>query len=113
MKTLKHLFLEELQDPYNAERRLVKALPKMSKAATCTHLKAALLSHFKETEGHVKSLELVFQNLNEKLKAKTCQATVGLLAEGDEMMSDFKGSTALNAAIIAAAQKVEHYEMAS
>ena len=113
MKTLKDLFLDELADMYDAERRIVKALPKMAKAATCDELKKAILSHLKETEGHVKKLEQVFQSFDEKAKGKTCEATVGLLEEGDEIAADFKGSPAINAALISAAQKVEHYEMAS
>jgi ferritin-like metal-binding protein YciE len=113
MKTLKDLFLDQLADMYDAERRTVKALPKMAKASTCPHLKAAILSHLQETEGHVKKLEQVFQRFNEKAKGKTCEATVGLLNEADEIAADFKGSAAINAALISAAQKVEHHEMAS
>jgi ferritin-like metal-binding protein YciE len=113
MKTLKDLFLDELADMYDAEKRIVKALPKMAKAATCEDLKAAILSHLKETEGHVTKLEQVFQAFDEKAKGKTCEATVGLLKEGDEIAADFKGSPAINAALVSAAQKVEHYEMAS
>lgn len=113
MKTLKALFLGELADMYDAERRIVKALPKMAAAATCDKLKKAILAHLKETEGHVRKLEQVFQSFDEKAKGKTCEATVGLLKEGDEIAADFKGSPAINAALISAAQKVEHYEMAS
>jgi ferritin-like metal-binding protein YciE len=113
MKTLKDLFLNELADMYDAERRIVKALPKMAKAATCDDLKAAIQSHLKETEGHVKKLEQVFHCFDEKAKGQTCEATVGLLEEGDEIAGEFKGSPAINAALISAAQKVEHYEMAS
>jgi ferritin-like metal-binding protein YciE len=113
MKTLKDLFLDELADMYDAERRIVKALPKMARAATCNKLKTAIQSHLKETEGQVKKLEQVFQSLGLKAKGKTCEATVGLLEEGDEIAAEFKGSPAINAALIAAAQKVEHYEMAS
>ena len=113
MKTLKDLYLDELADMYDAEHRIVKALPKMAKAATCDDLKGAFQSHLKETEGHVKKLQQVFQCFGEKAKGKTCEATVGLLAEGDEIAADFKGSPAINAALISAAQKVEHYEMAS
>lgn len=113
MKTLKDLFLDELADMYDAEQRIVKALPKMAKAATCDDLKEAIQSHLKETEGHVKKLEQVFRCFDKKAKGKTCEATVGLLKEGDEIAAEFKGSPALNAALIGAAQKVEHYEMAS
>ena len=113
MKTLEDLFLDELADMYDAEQRIVKALPKLAKAATCPDLKAAMQSHLKETEGHVKKLEQVFQCFGEKAKGKTCEATKGLVEEGDEIAAEFKGSSAINAALIAAAQKVEHYEMAS
>src|ERR1022692_3717254 len=113
MKTLKELFMDELADMYDAERRIVKAMPKMAKAATCPDLKAAIQSHLKETEGHVTKLEAVFQSFGQKAKGKTCEATVGLLEEGDEIAGEYKGSPAINAALISAAQKVEHYEMAS
>jgi ferritin-like metal-binding protein YciE len=113
MKTLKELFMDELADMYDAERRIVKALPKMAKAATYPDLKAAIQSHLKETEGHVTKLEQVFKSFDQKAKGKTCEATVGLLEEGDEIAAEFKGSPAINAALISAAQKVEHYEMAS
>ncbi len=112
-KTLKDLFLDDLADMYDAEKRIVKALPKMVKAATCTDLKAAIENHLKETEGHVRKLEQVFQAYGERAVGKTCEATKGLLQEGDEIAAEFKDSPAINAALIAAAQKVEHYEMAS
>lgn len=105
--------MDELADMYDAEHRIVKALPKMAKAATCPDLKAAIQSHLKETQGHVKQLEEVFQSFGVKARGKKCEATVGLLEEGDEIAADFKGSPAINAALISAAQKVEHYEMAS
>jgi len=113
MKTLKDLFMDELADMYDAERRIIKALPKMAKAATCPDLQEAIRSHLKETEGQVRKLDQVFKSFGLKAKGKTCEATVGLLAEGDEIASDFKGSPAINAALISAVQKVEHYEIAS
>jgi ferritin-like metal-binding protein YciE len=113
MKTLTELFLGELADIYDAEHQLVKALPKMAAAATCTHLKEAILSHLDETKGHVKKVEEVFACFNKKARGKTCEATKGLLKEGDEIAAEYKGSPAINAALISAAQKVEHYEMAS
>jgi ferritin-like metal-binding protein YciE len=113
VKLLKDLFLDELADMYDAERRVVKALPKMAKAATCPKLKSAILAHLKETEGHVLKLEQVFESFDEKSRGTTCKVTVGLLEEGDEIAADFKGSPAINAALISAAQKVEHHEMAA
>lgn len=113
MKTLKDLFLDEVGDMYDAERRIVKALPKLVKAATCEKLKAALQVHLKETEGHVTKLEQVFKSLDQKAKGKTCKTTVALLEEGGDIVAEFKGSPALNAALISAAQKVEHHEIAA
>jgi ferritin-like metal-binding protein YciE len=113
MKVIKDLFLDELADMYDAENRIVKALPKMAKAATDPDLKDAFQEHLKETEGHVTKLEQVFKSFGQEAEGKTCDATVGLLEEGDEIASEFKGSPAINAALISAAQKVEHYEMAS
>ncbi|MEY2408467.1 MAG: hypothetical protein QOF48_1137 [Verrucomicrobiota bacterium] len=112
-KDLKDLFLDELQDMYDAEHRIIRALPKLAKAATNSDLQAALRAHLKETEGQVTKLDKVFRLIGEKAKAKKCEATVGLLKEGDEIAADFKGSPAINAALIAAAQKVEHYEIAT
>ncbi len=113
MKTLQDLFLNELADIYDAERRIAKALPKMAKAATSTPLKKAFELHLKQTVEHAKKVEEVFACFDRKAKAKTCEATVGLLKEGDEMATSFLGSPAINAALIATAQKVEHYEMAT
>lgn len=113
MKNLKTLFLAELADIYDAEKRITKALPKLAKAATCEDLKEAFANHLEETKGHVTQLEAVFACFDLKAKGKTCEAAVGLLKEGDEIAEEFKGSPAINAALIAAAQKVEHYEMAT
>jgi len=113
MKTLKELFLDELKDMYDAEHRIIKALPKLAKAATDEELKKAFLSHLEETKGQVATLEKVFQTFGEKPKAKKCKATVGLLEEGDEIAADNKGEPTINAALISAGQKVEHYEVAS
>ncbi|MEO6004576.1 MAG: ferritin-like domain-containing protein [Opitutus sp.] len=113
MKTLEDLFLDELQDIYDAEHRISKALPKMAKAATDIELKAAFTAHLTETRGHIEKVAQVFEIIGEKAKRKTCQATVGLLKEGDEIVEEFADSPAINAALIAAAQKVEHYETAS
>ncbi len=113
MKTLQDLFFNELADIYDAERRIVKALPKMAKAATSAPLKKAFALHQKQSEAHARKVEEVFECFDRKAKAKTCEATVGLLKEGEEMAADFEDSPAINAALIATAQKVEHYEMAS
>lgn len=113
MKTLKDLFLAELADMYDAERRIVKALPALAKAATSDALKKAFQKHRTETEGHVKKLEKVFQSFDEKPRGKTCEATVGLLKEADAIIAEFRDSPAINAALVSAVQKMEHYETAS
>ena len=113
MKTLQDLFFNELSDIYDAERRIAKALPKMVKAATSEPLKKAFELHKKQTEVHVQKVVEVFACFDRKAKGKTCEATVGLLKEGEEIAAEFEGSPAINAALIVAAQKVEHYEMAS
>lgn len=110
---LHHLFLEELADILNAETQLTKALPKMAKAAVAEELAEAFRSHLEETKNHVSRLEEVFASLGEKPKSKTCPAMKGLIEEGEEMMDDLEDSSALDAGLIAAAQKVEHYEIAS
>jgi ferritin-like metal-binding protein YciE len=113
MKNLKSLFLAELADIYDAEKRIAKALPKMTKAATSSELKEAFTKHLEETKGQIAKLEEVFACFDLKAKGATCEATVGLLKEGEEIAEEFKGSPAINAALIAAAQKIEHYEMAT
>jgi ferritin-like metal-binding protein YciE len=110
---LHELFLDELSDLYSAEKQLTKALPKMLKAAHSDELKKAIESHLKETEGHVDRLEEIFQALEEKPKRKTCAAMEGLVKEASELLQEQKGKSSLDAAIIAAGQKVEHYEIAS
>jgi ferritin-like metal-binding protein YciE len=113
MKLLKDLFLDELADMYDAEQRIVIALPKLAQAATDPGLKTAFLAHLDQTRHHVTNLEQVFRLFDEPAKRKTCEATVGLLKEGDQLAADFKDSPAINAALISAAQRVEHYEMAA
>ncbi|HEY3855429.1 MAG TPA: ferritin-like domain-containing protein [Verrucomicrobiae bacterium] len=113
MKALRNLFLDELADMYDAEHRITKALPKMIKGATCEQLQEALREHLEETEGHVTKIEKVFKAFDEKPKAKKCPAMAGILEEGDEILSENKKSPCVNAAIISACQKVEHYEIAS
>lgn len=113
MRTLKHLFLDELADRFDSEKQLLLAMPKMVQAATCAHLKKLVQAHLKETETHVKKLEKVFRSFGEKPRAKKCEATVGLLKEGDEVAADNKGYPVLNAALISVAQKLEHSEIAT
>jgi ferritin-like metal-binding protein YciE len=113
MKTLKDLFLEELSDMYDSEQRIIKALPKLIEAATCEQLQSALQSHLQETEGQVSRLERVFADFSEKPKGTKCPAMVGILDEGADLVSENKKSPTINAAIICAGQKVEHYEIAT
>jgi ferritin-like metal-binding protein YciE len=112
LESLRDLLVEQMQDLYDAENRITKALPKMAKAATSSELKAAFEKHLKETEGHVKRLEQAFQALNENAKKKTCQAIKGLIEEGEETIKENAEPEVKDAALIAAAQRVEHYEMA-
>ncbi len=112
LETLRDLLVEQLQDLYHAEKQLVKALPKMEKAATSPDLKAAFHKHLEETKGHVERLEQVFEQLGEKAKTKTCKAMEGLVAEGAEMIEERAEPEVRDAGLIAAAQRVEHYEMA-
>ena len=113
MKTLEELFLDELADAYDAEHRLTRALPKMIKQASHMELREAFNSHLKETEQHVARLEEAFDAFGKKPKARKCAAMIGLIKEADELASDHRGCVTINAALIAAAQKVEHYEIAS
>lgn len=110
---LHQLFLDELADIYNAEQQLTKALPKLAKAAQSDELREALQQHLEETEEHVSRLDQVAESLDETIKRKTCKAMKGLIEEGDDIVKEQKNSTALDAGIIAACQKVEHYEIAS
>jgi ferritin-like metal-binding protein YciE len=110
---LHEAFLDELADLYNAEQQLTKALPKMAKAAKHEELREAFESHLQETEQQVERLKEAFEALGEPAKGKTCKAMEGLIKEAKEMMEEFKDSPALDAVLISAAQKVEHYEIAS
>ena len=110
---LHELFLDELADLYSAEHQLTKALPKMAKAAQSDELREALEQHLEETEEHLSRLEQVAESLDETLKKKTCKAMKGLIEEADDIVKEQKDSNALDAGIIAACQKVEHYEIAS
>lgn len=107
------LLVEQLRDILWAEKHLVEALPKMAEAAVEPDLKMAFTSHLKETKGHVERLKKIFGHLDLTPRAKKCDAMEGLLAEAKSIKDDFKDSEALDAALIAAAQKVEHYEIAS
>jgi ferritin-like metal-binding protein YciE len=114
MKTanLESLFYDGLRDIYYAERKILKALPKMMRAAQSADLKAAFEKHKGETEVHVERLQQVFELLGKRAQAKTCPAIDGILEEGEEVLESYKGSPALDAGLLAAAQAVEHYEMA-
>ena len=110
--TLRELFLEELQDMYNAEKQLTRALPKMAKAAESEDLQEAFTAHLEETEGQIVRLERVFESLGEKVKGKKCEGMEGIIEEGSSAIEEFDGAV-LDAALIAGAQKVEHYEITS
>ena len=111
-KTLDDLFLDTLKDIYYAEKQILKALPKMAKAASSPELKAGFEKHHDETEGHVERLEQVFELLGKPARGKTCDAILGILEEGKSIMDEYKGTQSLDAGLIAAAQAVEHYEIA-
>ncbi len=110
-KTLEDLFLTTLKDVYYAEKQILRALPKMAKAAESEELRAAFEKHRAETEGQVKRLEQVFEGMGKKAQGKTCEAIQGIIDEGKEIMEDFADSEALDAGLVAAAQAVEHYEI--
>jgi ferritin-like metal-binding protein YciE len=110
-KTLDDLFHDTLKDIYYAEKKILSTLPKMAKAAQNPDLKAAFLKHRDETQGHVDRLEEVFGMIDKKPQGKTCAAIDGITEEGAEIMDEYKGTPALDAGLLAAAQAVEHYEM--
>ena len=110
-KTLDDLFHDTLKDIYYAEKKILTTLPKMAKAAHSDELTAAFEKHRMETEGQVERLEQVFAIIGKKPVGKTCDAIIGITEEGAEIMSDYKGSPALDAGLVAAAQAVEHYEI--
>jgi len=113
LETLKTLYIDELRDLYNAENQLVKALPKMAKAASSEELQDAFEKHLEQTKSHVDRLEEVFEEIGEKPKGKTCKAMKGLIDEGSEILKEDGEESVIDAGIIVAAQKVEHYEIAS
>ena len=110
-KTLDNLFHDTLKDIYFAEKKILATLPKMAKGAQNRELKAAFEKHRVETEGQVARLEQVFAIIEKKAQGKTCEAIIGITDEGAEIMQDYKGSPALDAGLLAAAQAVEHYEI--
>jgi ferritin-like metal-binding protein YciE len=110
-KKLDDLFHDTLKDIYFAEKKILLALPKMAKAAQSPELKKAFQKHEGETEGQVQRLEQVFELMDKKPQGKTCDAIMGILEEGQEVMKEYKGSPALDAGLLAAAQAVEHYEI--
>jgi ferritin-like metal-binding protein YciE len=110
-KMLQDLFLDTLKDIYFAEKKILTALPKMAKAAQSADLQAAFEKHEGETEQQVSRLEQVFKSIGETPKGKTCEAIMGILDEGKEIMDEYKGMPALDAGLLAAAQAVEHYEI--
>jgi len=112
-QTLHDAFLDELKDAYDAEKQLTKALPKLAKASTSPELRQAFEDHLEETNGHVEKLEQVFQTLDEKVKGKHCDGIAGIIDEGKNVMGeDFEGAT-MDACLISAAQRAEHYEIAA
>jgi len=113
VETIHDLFLNELKDLYSAEKQITKALPKMAKAAASPELREAFTSHLRETEGHVKRLEEVFEILEAKGRGKTCEGMKGLLTEGSELLQEADKGDVRDAGLITAAQRVEHYEMAA
>jgi ferritin-like metal-binding protein YciE len=113
LDTLQKLYVEELRDLYDAENQLLKALPKMAKAASSAELKQVFEDHLDETKEHVERLEEIFKGLDQSPKGKTCKAMKGLVEEASEIIEEEGEESILDAGIIAAAQKVEHYEIAS
>ena len=110
-KTLDDLFLDTLKDIYYAERKILKALPKMARGAQSEKLRAAFEKHKDETEGQVERLQQVFEILGKRAQGKTCPAIDGIIEEGEEIMEEFKDTPALDAGLVSAAQAVEHYEI--
>lgn len=113
LESLEQLYISELRDLYSAENQLLKALPKMTKAASSEELKEGFEKHLEQTKGHVERLEQIFQQLDQSPKGKTCHGMKGLIEEGSEILKEDGEDSVLDAGIIVAAQKVEHYEIAS
>ena len=112
MKTINDACLSMLQDIYYAERQILKALPKMAKAATSEKLKQGFMQHREETEHQVERLQQVFEHMGKRARGQTCEAINGIIEEGEEFVSEFEKGPVLDAALAANAQAVEHYEMA-
>ncbi|RXH42707.1 ferritin-like domain-containing protein [Bradyrhizobium zhanjiangense] len=110
-KTLEDLFHDTLKDIYYAERKILKALPKMARAASSPELKVAFEKHKDETEGQIDRLQQVFELMGKRAQGKTCDAIEGIIAEGEEIIESFKGTPAIDAGLISSAQAVEHYEI--
>src|SRR4051812_2263255 len=111
-ESLQKLYLEQLRDLYSAEEQILEALPKMAEKASHAELKKGFQTHYQQTEQHRERLEQIFSSLGEQPGGHTCKGMKGLIAEGEETMKEFKDSDVLDAALIAAAQRVEHYEIA-
>jgi ferritin-like metal-binding protein YciE len=111
--TLHDAFIDELRDTYDAERQLTKALPKLAKAATNPKLREAFESHLEETQGQIERLEQVFESLDEKVRGKHCEGIAGIIDEGKSIMEEDFDDTTMDACLIAAGQRAEHYEMAA
>ena len=110
-KNLEDLFYDTLKDIYYAERQILKALPKIARAAQSDKLKQAFQKHLEETQGQVERLQQVFESIGKRAQGKTCEAIQGIISEGEEIMEEFKSSPALDAGLISSAQAVEHYEI--
>src|SRR5215212_2707077 len=113
MESLQELLIEEMRDLYSAEKQLTKAMPRMAKKASNPQLKRAFETHLRETEVQIQRLEKIFEKLGKKPTGKKCAAMEGLIEEGKEMMGEDMADDVMDAALISAAQKVEHYEIAS
>jgi ferritin-like metal-binding protein YciE len=110
-KDLNDLFLDTLKDIYYAEKQILKALPKMAKAAESDEVRQAFEQHRNETETQIERLDQVFEMLGKRAQGKTCEAIVGIIDEGKEIMEEYKGTNALDAGLVSSAQAVEHYEI--
>jgi ferritin-like metal-binding protein YciE len=109
---LRELYIAELRDLYDAENQLIKALPKMAEAAVSPQLRSGFEEHLEQTRGHARRIEEIFNEMGEQTKGKKCKGMKGLVSEGEDLMGDFEGE-ALDAALISAAQRVEHYEISA